>query len=175
MHTDDAELVIRAQLGDRRALTALVERWHLPIWQYVRRMLATPALADDVSQEAWSAALRALPRLKQPDRFAPWLLTITRRTLMNHLRDKYAAPAPVPGNLVEDDFSTGVLDRAEVMAGLTGVPLREREALILFYLHDLSLDDCAQILGIPPGTVKSRLHRARLLLRAHLIEKGYAA
>lgn len=50
----------------------------------------------------------------------------------------------------------------------------EREVLILFYLHDLALGECAQVLAIPVGTVKSRLFRARRLLRDHLIEKGYS-
>jgi RNA polymerase sigma-70 factor (ECF subfamily) len=55
------------------------------------------------------------------------------------------------------------------------LPAREREVLILFYLHDLAVEDCAQILDIPPGTVKSRLFRARRLLRDRLIEKGYSS
>ncbi|MFI5934428.1 RNA polymerase sigma factor [Actinoplanes sp. NPDC051494] len=173
MQIDDADLVVRAQLGDRRALTALVERWHLPVWRYVRRMLDAPGPADDVSQEAWAAVLRALPRLREPDRFAPWLFTIVRRSLMNHLRRRYAPAEPPPPDEGTVDSAHLALDRAEVEDGLAGVPPREREVLVLFYLHDLALDDCAQILGVPAGTVKSRLHRARLLLRDHLVAKGY--
>ena len=59
--------------------------------------------------------------------------------------------------------------------GLVELPAPEREVLILFYLQDLSLDDCAQVLEIPAGTVKSRLFRARRLLRDRLVEKGYSS
>ncbi|MEU8662449.1 RNA polymerase sigma factor [Actinoplanes philippinensis] len=170
----DTLLVVRAQLGDRQALGELVGHWHLPLWRYVRAMLGDRARADDVSQEAWARALRALPGLRQPERFAPWLLTIARRCVQAALRSGLdhgdGEPGPDPGT--PDEFA-GVLDRAQVAEGLVAVPVREREVLILFYLHDLALEDCAQILGIPAGTVKSRLNRARRLLRDHMIEKGY--
>jgi RNA polymerase sigma factor (sigma-70 family) len=167
----DALLVVRAQLGDRPALEELVGRWHLPLWRYVRAMLGDRARADDVSQEVWARALRALPGLRQPDRFAPWLFTIARRCVQSGLKQGYDdATAPEP---VTADEVTGVLDRAQITEGLAGLPPREREVLILFYLQDLALDDCAQILAVPPGTVKSRLNRARRLLRDQMIEKGY--
>jgi RNA polymerase sigma factor (sigma-70 family) len=169
----DALLVLRAQLGDRSALGELVGHWHLPVWRYVRAMLGDRGRADDVSQEVWARALRALPRLRQPERFAPWLLTIARRSVQADFRQAYAdSPDPEP---LATDETAGVLDRAQISEGLAGLPPREREVLILFYLHDLALDDCAQILGVPPGTVKSRLNRARRLLRDQLTEKGYTA
>jgi RNA polymerase sigma-70 factor (ECF subfamily) len=102
------------------------------------------------------------------------LFTIARRAVMNRLREQYADAeqaddrepvAPDPGDLA--------VDRATVMAGLVGLPAREREILILFYLHDLPTDVCAEICGIPVGTVKSRLSRARRMLRDELVQKGY--
>ncbi|WP_433797346.1 RNA polymerase sigma factor [Actinoplanes sp. CA-252034] len=167
----DTLLVVRAQLGDRQALGELVGHWHLPVWRYVRAMLGDRVRADDVSQEAWARALRGLPGLRQPERFAPWLLTIARRSVQANLRRGYdIEPGPEP---VTADEATGVLDRAQVTEGLAALPPREREVLVLFYLHDLTLDDCAQVLDVPPGTVKSRLNRARRLLRDQMIEKGY--
>lgn len=168
----DALLVVRGQLGDRGALAELVEHWHLPVWRYVRRMLGEPGRADDVSQEAWAAALRALPALRDAERFAPWLFTIARRSVMNHLRERYGLQ-DTAGDEQVDDGTAGVLDRVELGDGLADVPPREREVLVLHYLLDLSLDECAQVLDVPPGTVKSRLFRARRLLRDRLIEKGY--
>jgi RNA polymerase sigma factor (sigma-70 family) len=170
----DALLVVRAQLGDRRSLAELVETWHAPVWRYVRRMVDGPGTADDVSQDLWAAALKALPGLRQPERFAPWLFTVARRSVMNHLRQKYN-PTYAPDSEYVDDGVDAVLDRTQLADGLAGVPLHEREVLILFYLQDLSLEDCAQILEIPAGTVKSRLYRARRLLRESLEEKGYSA
>jgi RNA polymerase sigma factor (sigma-70 family) len=169
----DALLVVQAQLGDRRSLAELVGYWHEPVWQYVRRMLDRPGLADDVSQEAWAAALKALPALRQPERFPAWIFTIARRSVMNHLRQKYREVDPIEGDPAGGDEVGAVLDRAQVAEGLTGLPVPEREVLILFYLHDLTLEECAQVLAVPTGTVKSRLFRARRLLRDHLIGKGY--
>jgi RNA polymerase sigma-70 factor (ECF subfamily) len=171
----DTRLVVRAQLGDRQALADLVEQWHLPLWRYVRRMLDASGAADDVSQEVWAAALRGLPRLIHPERFAPWLLTIARRAVFNRLREKYDAPesAELDTDTVSADESTDVVDRVEVAAGLAALPVREREVLVLFYLHDLDLQECGQILEVPPGTVKSRLFRARQMLREQMTGQGY--
>ncbi|WP_245674280.1 MULTISPECIES: sigma-70 family RNA polymerase sigma factor [Actinoplanes] len=168
----DALLVVRAQLGDRRALAELVSHWHDPIWRYIRRMLDRPGAADDVAQEAWAAALRALPRLRDPDRFAPWLMTIARRAVLDQLRERYRPEPGGEATVHHSDEADEALDRAIVADGLAGLPPVEREVLILYYLHDLSAEDCAQILGVPRGTVKSRLFRARRMLRAHLIERG---
>jgi RNA polymerase sigma-70 factor (ECF subfamily) len=171
---DDELLVVRCQLGEPEAFAELVGLWHVPVWTFVRRMLDAER-ADDVAQEIWVAVLRGLPRLVDPGRFAPWLFTIARRTVLNRLRHEYAvterpgeAEEPLAGDLAEE-----VVERAELVAALTDLPILEREILILFYLEDLSIAECAQICAIPPGTVKSRLHRARRLLREHLVEKGY--
>lgn len=169
----DELLVLRCQLGERAALTELVRTWHEPVWTYLRRMLDAER-ADDVAQEVWLAVLRGLPRLKDPARFAPWLFTIARRAVTNRLRQQYGgAEAYTQEEPVSDDSVAAMVDRAELIAGLSGLPLREREVLVLFYLEDLSLEDCAEICAIPVGTVKSRLNRARRMLRDHLVEKGY--
>lgn len=172
-------LVVRCQLGEREAFTELVHVWHAPLWRYVRGMVGSPHVADDLVQETWVAVVRGLPRLRQPERFAPWLFTIGRRTVVDHLRHAYAAQEvaaveadPAAG---DDDSLGGVLDGMEIEAGLSGLPPLEREVLILFHLQDLPLDACAEVLGVPPGTVKSRLHRARRMLRNTLAERGYEA
>ena len=169
----DELLVVRCQLGEREAFAELVRAWHDPVWTYVRRMLG-PADADDVVQEVWLAVLRGLPRLRQPGRFAPWLFTIARRAVTNRLRAEYAR-AEVAGDTepAQPDACDAVVDRAELVAALAEVPVRERELLILFYLQDLPLQTCAEICAIPVGTVKSRLSRGRGMLRDALSQKGY--
>ncbi|MEV7990935.1 RNA polymerase sigma factor [Streptomyces sp. NPDC086077] len=175
----DGLLVVRCQLGEREAFRELVRVWHAPLWRYVRGMVGSPHLADDLAQEAWVAVVRGLPRLRQPERFAPWLFTIARRTVADHLRQAYqTAETSVEeaGAVVDDDDSLGgVLNTMQVEAGLNGLPPLEREVLILFHLQDLPLAACAEVLGVPPGTVKSRLHRARRMLRRVLAERGYEA
>ncbi len=171
----DAVTVIRAQLGDRRALADLVAGWHEPVRRYVGRMLSGPGAADDVSQEVWAAALRALPRLRDPDRFVPWLFTIARRAVLDQVRERHRLPEPweEPPEVPAGDEVDALLDRAALTAGLAGLPLPEREVLIFFYLQDLSLEECAEVVGVPVGTVKSRLFRARRLLRDQLTENDH--
>ncbi|MFJ6631886.1 RNA polymerase sigma factor [Streptomyces sp. NPDC091376] len=172
-------LVVRCRLGEREAFHDLVRIWHDPLWRYVRGMVGAPHVADDVAQETWVAVVRGLPRLREPERFAPWLFTIARRTVTDHLRQAYRTPetAEEVTEAVADDSGGlgGVLTTLEIEAGLGGLPPLEREVLILFHLQDLPLADCADVLGVPPGTVKSRLHRARRMLRDVLVERGYEA
>ncbi|MEO3753098.1 sigma-70 family RNA polymerase sigma factor [Streptomyces sp. B6B3] len=174
-------LVVRCQLGEREAFTELVEAWHGPLWRYLRGMVGSAGVADDLAQEAWVAVVRGLPRLRRPDRFAPWLFTIGRRVVMNHLRQAYStaeisvAEADAAEEAADDDLPGRVLDRMAIRDGLGELPPREREVLILFYLVDLPLAGCADVLDVPPGTVKSRLSRARRMLRDILTERGHDA
>ncbi|MFC8424682.1 RNA polymerase sigma factor [Streptomyces sp. NPDC057236] len=175
---NDELLVVRCQLGEREAFRELVAVWHPPLWRYVRGMVGSSHLADDLAQEAWVAVVRGLPRLRQPERFAPWLFTIARRTVTDHLRRTYKEPETAMEEataVVADDELSGVLTTVQIEAGLAALPPLEREVLILFHLQDLPLVSCAEVLGVPAGTVKSRLHRARRMLRNHLVEKGHEA
>ena len=157
-------VVVRAQVGEREAVAELVRGWHEAVWGYVRHMLGQADLADDVSQEVWLAVVRGLPRLKEPERFAAWLFTIARRSVVNQLRQRYAEQPHVDVD-EEPDPADHVVERIDVRRLLGGVPVMEREVLVLFHLEDLSLEECAEVLGVPVGTVKSRLYRARRLLR----------
>ncbi|MFI7708942.1 RNA polymerase sigma factor [Nonomuraea sp. NPDC049480] len=170
----DELLVVRAQLGERAAWAELVARWRVPVWTYVRRMLDAER-ADDVTQEIWLAVVRGLPGLREPGRFAPWLFTIARRSVTDRLRGEYAREKEclATDEVIVEDPVEAMADRAELIAALTGLPVLEREILVLFYLEDLSIEECAQICLVPAGTVKSRLNRARRLLREHLEERGY--
>ncbi|MFG2039452.1 RNA polymerase sigma factor [Dactylosporangium sp. NPDC048998] len=170
----DELLVVRCQLGEREAFAELIRAWHPAIERYVGRMLTGPD--DDVVQEVWLAVFKGLPRLRQPDRFAPWLFGIARRAVMNRLRDVYARPEPeLVGDVPGADEAEAVVDRETLGGVLAALPAREREVLLLFYLEDLPLDVCAQICAVPVGTIKSRLNRARKLLRRELARKGYEA
>lgn len=178
----DELLVVRCRLGERDAFTELVHRWHAPLWRYLRGVTGSTQLADDLSQETWLAVIRSIRRLRQPDRFVPWLFTIARRTVVNQLRNPWPGterPVGRAGDFKDDASETAdgpsveVLNRMEVQEGLDALPPREREVLILFHLQDLPLADCAAVLGVPPGTVKSRLFRARRMLRRALDERGY--
>lgn len=172
----DELLVIRCQLGERPAFDQLIARWHRPLWRYARNLAGSDAAADDATQEVWLAVLRGIARLRDGGKLRSWLFGIAHRVLMNRLREKYASPVvstiEQDEPAVDDDALTLELDLAAMLDELARMPLIENEVLTLFYLRELSLDDVAQILGLPTGTVKSRLHRARTMLRRQLQTKG---
>lgn len=174
----DEFVVVRCQLGERAAFDELVERWHRPLWSFVQRMVSDPARSDDLAQETWLRVVRGLPRLAAPDRFPAWFFTLARRVVYDELRQSYrqvdteplpAAAETGPGTET-DDFGR-LLDRLELQSALAELAPCEREVVALFHLADLPLTDVAEILAIPPGTVKSRLHRARQQLGAALCDE----
>jgi RNA polymerase sigma-70 factor (ECF subfamily) len=170
---EDEWLVVRCQLGERQAFDELIERWGAPIWRYARRLTNTDDAADDVSQNVWLRVLRGIHRLRDGSRLRAWLFGIARRTLMDRLREQYAAPNVTDVDAIElpaavdapDDVEA---DLATVERELARLPVVEREVLTLFYLRELSLGEVADVLGVPAGTVKSRLFRARKLLRREI-------
>ena len=172
----DEWIAVRCQLGERAAFDELAERWHVPLWTYVRRMGADRDAAHDVVQDTWLRVLRGIPRLRDASALRPWLFGIARRVLIDRWRDKYASPPIGDADLssIAGDEADLVLeaDLAAMERELTSLPVAEREVLTLFYLEELPLADVAAVLGVPVGTVKSRLFRARRLLRHELLQKG---
>ena len=174
---EDEWIAVRCQLGEREAFNELIQRWHGPIWQYVHSLTDDEA-AQDIVQDVWLRVLRGIGGLRDPARLRAWLFGIAHRTWIDTLRKKYAVviadidevdqrELPEPG--LSEDLEQ---ELAAMEHELTRLPAIEREALTLFYLRELSLQEIAQALEIPVGTVKSRLHRARRLLRRELSGKG---
>lgn len=171
----DELLAVRCQLGEPAAFDALIERWHQPLWKYIRRLANNDEAAADTMQDVWLRVLRAMPGLRDPSRLRPWLFGIARRAVMDRLRQKYAEPASVPvetADLAAPDISHDLALELNLLHDELGrMPIIEREVLVLFYLEDLTLTQLAEVLAIPVGTVKSRLFRARQILRRQLADK----
>ncbi len=181
MNTDDTRspeaardewLVLRCQLGEREAFDALIAQWHPLLWRYAVRLTSDADVAADVVQEVWLRVCRGMTRLRDAARFRAWLFGIARRVLMDRLRVRYAEPLMASIELDEIEGPAAEEDRAEdlslLQAELARLPLPERDVLVLFYLQELSLTEIAAIAAIPVGTVKSRLFRARRMLRAQV-------
>ena len=171
----DELLAIRCQLGEPEAFEALVQRWHLPLWKYLRRVLGADEPAADMLQDVWLRVIRAFPALRDPARLRPWLFGIARRAVMDRLRRQYAEPR---SETLDDEAHAGPegddgLDEAlgAMHEELAAMPWLEREVLVLFYLQEFSLVQASEVLGVPVGTVKSRLFRARRMLRERLDRK----
>ena len=175
---EDEWIAVRCQLGERAAFDELIQRWHGPIWQYVRRLCDDDDAAQDIAQDIWLRVLRGIGGLRDPVKLRSWLFGIAHRTWIDTLRKKYAGVVAdldeidqreTPDPMVQDELEQ---ELTAVEHELSRLPAIEREALTLFYLRELSLQEIAQALEIPIGTVKSRLHRARRLLRRELVGKG---
>jgi RNA polymerase sigma-70 factor (ECF subfamily) len=116
--------------------------------------------------------LRGINRLREASRFRPWLFGIARRVLMDRLRAQYAAPVVAEideeaiGSIELVDPASDDLDLLnEELERLSAI---ERDVLTLFYLQELSLAEIADVMSVPIGTVKSRLFRARNLLKREM-------
>ncbi len=171
----DALLVLRCQLGERQAFDALIHRWSAPLHHYALKLCNDSDLAHDLTQEVWLRVLQGLSRLRDATRFRPWLFGIAHRVFMDRLRSRYAMPVEAGQDLAQipaagDEPESEDLERM-LKLGLGSLPLVEREVLTLFYLEELPLAEIASALEIPVGTVKSRLFRARTMLRDYLLSE----
>lgn len=183
MKASDAALVQAAQGGDKAAFAVLFTR-HLPVLRALcLRALGDPGPAEDAVQEAALQALLGIDRLRQPDRFGPWLagigLNVCRRWLRERSRAAWSWDAlsggsagsvlPDPDGEVEQRIEASEL-RNEVRRAIASLPRGQREAVTLFYLAGLTHAEIAALLGIETGAVKTRLHKARATLARQLAE-----
>lgn len=168
----DELLVVRCQRKDVAAWDELVRRYHDRLYYFIHRLIGDDDQAALLLQDVWLRVLRNLATLKQSERLAAWLYTIARRVVVTHYRNEYLNTR-VPFNeeslqIREDAGREDKLpfENAELVHfGLQRIGWIEREVLTLHFLQDLSIDEIAQVLEVPPGTVKSRLFRARRELR----------
>ena len=165
---DDELLAIRCQLGEPAAFDDLISRWHAPLWSFVRRLVGRDDEAQEIFQDVWIRVIRGLPQLRDGSKLRAWLFGIARRTLMDRLRQEYARSPAVDMDVDEiaaEPPAAGEEDLRELEAALAELPIIEREVVTLFYLQELSLNEVADALKVPVGTVKSRLFHAKRALR----------
>ncbi len=166
----DAELVCRARGGDRDAFAELVARHHATLVRCCRRMVG-PDAALDAAQDAVVTALLSLDALRRPESFGAWLVGIGMNACRAQLRQHPGVRPLEPLGLKGSDpvLAAEAAELAErVRAAIAALPRGQREAVTLYYLAGLSQADAAAHLGIPPGAVKTRLHKARASLRVRL-------
>ncbi len=166
----DELLVMRSQDGDRESLIALVDRWQPRLLRHAIRLTRQYEAADDVVQDAWVAIVRGIRRLDDAARFAPWAYRIVTNKCADWTRRQQrrrATSAPWTGEPVAKESNAE--DAQDVVMILRDAIKQlshdEQAILSLFYVDELSLRDIAEALGLPVGTVKSRLHYARSNLK----------
>jgi RNA polymerase sigma-70 factor (ECF subfamily) len=168
----DELLVLAAQARDFRAFERLASRWHPRLLRHARRLTGDADGAQEAVQEAWVAIARGLGRLADPAAFGAWALRITGRRCADwvarrqRIRQRFAdldAAANVPAAADERADDVALLREA-----VRGLEAQERALLAMRYVEGLTLGEIAGALGVPVGTVKSRLYHARERLRAVL-------
>ncbi len=170
---ESALLVVRFQRGDRGAFDGIVRLWETPVFYYLRRLAATEADAWELLQESWLKLFRSLGSLREPEALPAFLYKTARNTALSRLRKRELAEVESYADEVHDESSgndISTFDNAdEVHHALDQLPLLQRKALTLYFLEDLSLDEMAATLDVPLGTIKSRIHYAKLAMRKILI------
>jgi RNA polymerase sigma-70 factor, ECF subfamily len=174
----------RLRRGDVEAVAALMERYQHRLYRYLLRVVREPGTAEDLFQQTW---LRVMERIRSydPQRdFESWLFALARNLAIDHLRryrpESLDEPLPSGDSRVEliAGASPRALDQllARERAGwlaeaVVELPLVFREVLTLRFEEEMKLEEIAAVLGLPLGTVKTRLHRALKHLRGALEEK----
>lgn len=168
-HPDEAD-VIAAASGDIAAFERLVRNSQGAVWRYVAHIAGDHALAEDITQEVLVRMHKKLHTLREPTRFNAWLLTMARNAAYDAGRRKRRRPLELVGDreLPADQVIDPHID-IEVNEALNSLEIELREALVLVGMIGLSYSEAGEALGIPEGTVKSRVFRAR---KAMLNELG---
>jgi RNA polymerase sigma-70 factor (ECF subfamily) len=163
----DAELVARASGGDDRAFAELVKRHERRVYNLTYRLLGRQEDARDATQDTFLSCYRRLSTFRGDAAFTTWLHRIAVNASYDMLRRRKGAilgqddlPEPPP----EPDHSDRAAAAVDVQRALSQVPLEYRAVLVLCDIQGLAYDDAAEILDVPLGTVKSRLHRGRIAL-----------
>jgi RNA polymerase sigma-70 factor (ECF subfamily) len=161
---DQRPLIERARRGDHDAFAELARAAVVRLDQAARLILRDPELARDAVQEALIRAWRDLPGLREPDRFDAWLHRLTVNCCIDQTRRRRRRPVEVELTPIHDPFvsdaSGSIADRELVDGVLRRLDPSGRAIVVLHYYLGMPLTDVAATLGIPLGTVKSRLHRA---------------
>lgn len=176
MHQGDDQRVISEVLaGESDAYAVLVERYQKPIFNLMYRMTGSYGDALDLAQETFLKAFEQLHRFKQDKRFFPWLYTIGLNHSKNFLRqDKSSRNAPVEecdfGCVLgdprqEEEKMVLKLDSLRIHKALQQLPFDYREAVVLRYHEDLSMEEVSTALGISLSGAKMRVHRGIRKLR----------
>ena len=174
---EDADLVVMARSGRSEAFDELVRR-HAPRLHAVASRVVGREEAHDVVQEAFVAALRALGSFRNEARFTTWIHRIVLNCCYGQLRRGGRGGLELPADA--EDGRPGPADAAErrdlraaLERALSRIRPEFRETFVLVEFGDLDHAQVAEVLGVPVGTVKSRMSRAREALRAHLSAEGY--
>jgi|WetSurMetagenome_2_1015567.scaffolds.fasta_scaffold678905_1 RNA polymerase sigma-70 factor, ECF subfamily len=168
---DDRELVLAAQVGNKDAYGKLVIRYQKKVYRLIFMLLGRLDAVEDVVQEAFVRGYMALDSYDPERPFYPWIATIARNLAINQIKredrekpisgdDDFMLTIPETGNNPLEQLLDGE-NKRRFLGAVMALPIQYRSVFILRMFEDLSYEEIAKYLGISPGTVDSRLYRAR--------------
>lgn len=174
---EDQASVEKVLSGDTSAFEGIVHRWQGPLVNLAYRFCGDRGRAEELAQEAFLRAYRSLDRWRREAAFSTWLFALATNLYCSELRR-------IPVRTVSLDDVAELRDLGDADRGLENedqnrlvrravfaLPRKYREALILFYFHDMDIPSAARSLALPQGTVKARLSRGREMLRRKLSQR----
>lgn len=174
MKLSDDELVANCIACGKDAFLVLINRYRDRIYNFAFRLLLNEEDASDVAQEAFIRCYYSLSKYKLGTRFSSWLFRVTHNLAIDRLRKRgreteidqeIADTKPSPEVLVEQKELKEGIDRA-----MQTLPIKYRVVVTLFHIEGLGYEEIGKVLGLPMGTVKTHLYRAREILRERLKE-----
>ncbi len=182
----DRDLVASAVSGIEGSFEELVRRYQRPISAYVYRMVGNYESALDLTQEIFIKVYNSLNRYRSEFKFSTWIYKIAHNAAVDHLRrtstreqslvigndgDQFDLPIE-SSRLSPEQESEQRERRGEIETVVRALPANYRELIILRHSQDLSYEEIVEVTGLPLGTVKNRLFRAREMMRQQFVEKG---
>ena len=182
----DGDLVVRALGGGEDDFAELVRRYQRPMVAYIYRMTGNYEAALDLTQDVFVKVYSSLARYSSEYKFSTWIYRIAHNVAIDYLRrhttreqslivgrdgKEYAIPlaSSTPSPQVESERAER---RSEVEAVVQGLPDAYRELILLRHAHDMNYDEIAGVTGLPLGTIKNRIFRAREIMRAEFLRRG---
>jgi RNA polymerase sigma-70 factor (ECF subfamily) len=167
--------VLGAQKGDEKAFEGLVTRYERQLLYYLTHFTNDPWQSADALQDVWVTVFRGLKRLRAPEAFRVWLYQVAHNRVMTLLRRRSFETEAKEALQDEQNVSASMnepefVDAELVHQALAQIAPLHREVLVLRFLRDLSLEEIAQVMGVSVGTVKSRLHYAKQVIKRQLEE-----
>lgn len=189
----DAELVAGALRGAEEAFREIVVRFERPVYSLIVRMVQDPGTAEDLAQEVFIKAFRRLDTYDPERKFSSWLFKIAHNTTIDHLRRHAPETVSLEGGKDRDEEHRGGLaavlsddsmenplaaaERKDMARSLERAVSRlrpeYREVVVLFYIEGASYQEICEVTGLPLGTVKTNLHRARKALAEEMAALGW--
>lgn len=184
--TTDRELVASAVRGVEGSFEELVRRYQRPISAYVYRMVGNYESALDLTQEIFIKVYSSLDRYRAEFKFSTWIYKIAHNAAIDHLRRTATREQSLVAGTEGDQFDLPIQSsrpspeqeserrerRVEIETVVRALPANYRELIILRHSQDLSYEEIVDVTGLPLGTVKNRLFRAREMMRQQFVEKG---